>query len=117
MANLMQIMPQLEGQEMTFVQGLIKDMSDNVAQQFATSYLSQRKDPTTLLILTLLGFIGIAGINRFLTGQIGLGILYLLTGGVCLIGTIVDLIKYKDIAFQANQKIAQQVAVMVRGSN
>jgi TM2 domain-containing membrane protein YozV len=117
MANIMQIMPSLEGDEMTFVQGLIKDLNDNQAMQFANVYNSRRKDPQTILLTSLLGFIGIAGIQRFILGQIGMGLLYLFTVGFCWIGTIIDLVSHKKLTFEYNSTVAQQVAVMVRGSN
>ncbi|MEW6653185.1 MAG: TM2 domain-containing protein, partial [Bacteroidota bacterium] len=78
-------------------------------------YRSRRKDPQTILLVTLVGFLGIAGIQRFLTDQIGLGILYLLTCGICMIGTIIDLVNYKKIAFEYNQQQANQIAVMLKG--
>lgn len=69
MANIMQIMPTLESDEMTFVQGLIKEFSDNQAQQFSSIYMSRRKEPQTILITSLIGFLGVAGIQRFLLGN------------------------------------------------
>jgi len=114
MANVLQLMPELIGMEQQFVQTIIKDMSDDEAQQFANVYRVRRKDPQTILLLTLVGFLGIAGIQRFVVDQIGLGILYVLTGGICMIGTIVDLINYKNIAFEYNQKQAQEIAAMIR---
>lgn len=117
MTNVYQLMPYLEGDEMVFIQGLIKDMTEDQARQFATLYENKRKNPQTILIVTLLGFLGIAGIQRFLLNQIGMGLLYLFTAGLCVIGTIIDLVKYKKLTFEYNSKIAQQVAVMVKGSN
>ncbi|MFN0158149.1 MAG: TM2 domain-containing protein [Bacteroidota bacterium] len=117
MANILQLMPNLEGDEMVYIQGLIKDMPDNQAQQFANIYNSRRKDPQTIMLTTLLGFIVIAGVQRFILGQMGMGLLYLFTGGLCIIGTIIDLVNYKKLAFEFNSSAAQQVAVMVRASN
>lgn len=114
MANVLQLLPELIGEEQAFINNIIKDMDDDGAQQFANVYRVRRKDPQTILLLTLVGFLGIAGIQRFIVDQIGLGILYLLTGGICMIGTIVDLINYKSIAFEYNIKQAQQIAAMVR---
>ena len=114
MPNAFQLMPSLEPDEITFVQMLIKDMNDSQAQQFAMAYMSRRKDPSNMLLFTLLGFVWIAGIQRFVLGQIGLGIIYLLTLGLCFIGTIVDLINYKKLAYEYNTKQAQQVAGMMR---
>jgi len=57
MANVFQLMPGLEGEEMAYIQELIKDMSDEKAQQFAMSYMSRRKDPTNILIFAVIGFV------------------------------------------------------------
>ena len=113
MANLLTLMPNLEPDELNFVQMLLKDADDNKQQQFALIYNSRRKDPQTILLLTLIGFLGIAGVQRFVIDQIGMGLLYLFTGGLCVIGTIVDLINHKSLAFDFNQKVARQVAGMV----
>lgn len=114
MANVLQLLPELMGEEQAFINNIIKDMDDDAAQQFSNVYRVRRKDPQTILLLTLVGFLGIAGIQRFIVDQIGMGILYLLTGGICMIGTIVDLINYKSIAFEYNIQQAQQIAAMVR---
>ena len=114
MANIFQQMPFLEGEELLYIQELVKDFDESRAQQFASVYSSRRKDPTTIMILTLLGFLGIAGIQRFILDQIGMGILYFLTAGLCLIGTIIDLVNYKKLAFEYNSRQAQQVASLVK---
>lgn len=114
MPNAFQLMPNLEGDEMAFVNELIKDMSDAQAQQFAIAYMSRRKDPSNMLLFAIIGFLGIAGIQRFVINQIGMGILFLFTGGLCLIGTIVDIVNHKKLAFEYNSKQAQQVAAMMK---
>lgn len=48
----------------------------------------QFKDPTVLLLVSI--FLGTLGIDRFMLGQIGMGILKLLTCGLCGILTIID---------------------------
>ena len=114
MANVYELMPEIMGEEQMYIAGLIKNLDDNQARNFANIYRTRRRDPQTILLLTLVGFLGIAGIQRFITDQIGLGILYLLTGGICMIGTIIDLVNYKKIAFEYNQKQANQIAVMIK---
>lgn len=114
MPNVLQLMPTLEGEEMAFVQELIKDMNDSQAQQFAIAYMARRKDPSNMLIFAVIGLLGIAGIQRFVINQVGMGILYLLTCGLCLIGTIIDIVNHKKLSFEYNSKQAQQVAAMMR---
>ena len=114
MPNIFQLLPSLEGEEMAYVQSLINDMTDTQAQQFAMAYSARRKDPTTILILALVGFVGFAGIHRFMINHIGLGILYFFTAGLCFIGTIVDLVNYRKLAFEHNSVAAQQVAAMIK---
>ena len=46
------------------------------------------KEPTTILIISL--FLGTFGIDRFMLGDTGLGVLKLLTAGCCGIMTIID---------------------------
>ncbi|MCX6641128.1 MAG: TM2 domain-containing protein [bacterium] len=116
MANIMQIMPYLAGDEMVYIQGLIKDFDDNQAQQFANVYNYRRKDPNTILLTALLGFVGVAGVHRVLLNNIGMGILYFFTAGICFIGTIIDLVNYQKLTFEFNSRMAQQVAVIVKGS-
>lgn len=114
MANIMQLLPELEGDEMVFVQTLTKDLDDDKIQMFANSYRSRRKDPKTLLLVSLVGFLGIAGIQRFMVDQTGMGLLYLFTGGFCGIGTIIDIVTAKKLAFTYNQAQAQQISLMIR---
>lgn len=116
MANIYEILPEIMGEEQFYISGMIKNMDDKQAQQFANIYRTRRKDPQTILLVTLVGFLGLAGIQRFLTDQIGLGILYLLTWGICMIGTIIDLVNYKKIAFEYNQKQAAQIMMMFKNS-
>ena len=116
MANVLQFLPEIMGDEQVLINGLIKDMDDQAAQQFANVYRVRRKDPQMILLLTLVGFLGVAGIQRFLVDQIGMGILYVLTAGLCFIGTIVDLVNYKRIALEYNQLQAQQIWAMLKTS-
>lgn len=114
MARVIDVLPEISGEEMLYVQALIKDVDDDKARSFASVYRSRRKDPQMILITTLLGFVGFAGVHRFIIGQIGMGILYFFTAGLCLIGTIVDLVNHQKLAFEHNQKIANEVLSMIR---
>ena len=116
MANVLKILPELQGQEMAYAQQLVKDMEEDQAMLFANIYRARRRDPQMILITCLLGFFGISGVHRLLLNHIGMGILYLFTAGLCLIGTIVDLVNYQKLAFDYNRKIADEVAMMAKGS-
>jgi len=114
MARIIDVLPEVTGEEMIYIQNLIKDMNDENARTFASVYRARRKDPQLILILTLLGFVCFAGIQRMILNQIGMGILYFLTGGLCFIGTIIDLVNYQKLAFEANRKIAEEVVISIR---
>lgn len=88
-------------------------MDDEQAGLFAQVYRARRKDSQMVLILALLGFFGFAGLHRFVLGQIGLGILYFFTLGLCWIGTIVDLVNYKSLAYEYNIKVAHETLSMM----
>lgn len=53
-----------------------------------TLQATELKDPTTILLVSI--FLGTLGIDRFMIGDIGMGILKLLTAGLCEILTIID---------------------------
>lgn len=114
MARILNLLPELEADELNSVQSVVQDMPDSEAEQFANIYRARRKDPQAVLITTILGFFLVAGIQRFYLGQIGMGLLYLFTGGLCLVGTIIDLVNYKRLAYEFNVKEAQHVRNMMR---
>jgi len=93
-------------EEFTFVQQATASLNEGQQKYFMSIYYNKRRNPQDLLLATLAGFLGVSGIQRFLTDQIGMGILYFFTGGFCFIGTIVDLINYKSLANEYNQKMA-----------
>ncbi|TVR16703.1 MAG: TM2 domain-containing protein [Balneolaceae bacterium] len=108
MKKIFTLLPELEGDESQYVSMIIEEMTDEKAKTFAAIYRSRRRDPVLLLVLALIGLIGVAGVHRFFVGHIGMGILYFLTAGLCFIGTIVDMINYKNFAFEYNRKIAKE---------
>ncbi len=114
MARIIDVLPEVNGEEMVYLQNLVKDMDAETAQRFASVYRTRRREPMLILITAIIGFFGIAGIHRFLIGDIGLGILYIFTAGLCFIGTIVDLVNYQKLAFEYNRKVADEVVLMIR---
>lgn len=70
-------------------------------QKFSLLTTIELKDPTTILLVSI--FLGGLGIDRFMIGDTGMGILKLLTVGCCGILTIIDWFtiskKAKDLNF------------------
>ena len=58
------------------------------------------KDPNVMLIISI--FLGSIGVDRFMLGDIGMGILKLLTAGLCGILTIIDWFTISKKTKQAN---------------
>lgn len=101
-------------EEYSYLQQVMVGMDERQTQNFLMFYSGKRKSPQDILLFTILGFLGIAGIQRFVVGQMGMGILYILTAGLCFIGTIVDVINHKSIATDYNQKAAYESLQMVK---
>lgn len=112
--NLLMHIPGISHEELMFVGEAAKGLTDEQEKNFIMIYSGRRKDPQMILILTLIGFVGAAGIQRFMLNQIGMGILYLLTGGLCVIGTIVDLINYQKMTFDFNKKMIVESVQMAQ---
>ncbi len=112
--NLLYSLKGMTPQELTFLQQLMAEMTEEQAQKFVMFYSGKRQSPGDILIFTLLGFVGVSGVQRFVTRQIGMGILYFFTAGLCLIGTIVDLINHRSLALDYNQDVAVECAQMAR---
>jgi len=65
--------------------------------------LREIRSTGTAYILCIIGFFGFAGIHRFYLGRPLTGLLWLFTGGLCWIGTIVDLILIPDMVDSENR--------------
>lgn len=101
-------LPGITTEEMAVLHQATNDLTDAQKQNFYMIYSSKRRSPQDILIFTLLGFIGIAGVQRFMVGQVMMGLFYFFTGGFCFIGTIVDLINHQSLANEYNQKMAYE---------
>ena len=112
--NLYMMISGMTPEEMSFLQGMMKDLTEDQQKQFLMIYQSKRREPQMMLLLACIGFVGAAGIQRFVIGEIGMGVLYLLTGGLCLIGTIIDIVNHKTLALPYNQKMAYETLQMMK---
>lgn len=68
------------------------------------------KDPTIMLIISL--FLGGLGVDRFMLGDTGVGVLKLLTGGCLGILTIIDWFSVQKKAKEKNYEIFQEAINM-----
>ena len=72
-------------EKIMYLKDKLAEMDDS---KFSLVSTIEMKDPTTMLLISL--FLGSLGIDRFMIGDTGMGILKLLTGGCCGILTIID---------------------------
>lgn len=101
-------LPGVSPEEIGLLQQATQGLNENQNKYFFMVYSGKRKSPQDMLIFCLVGTFLVPGLQRFIIGQIGMGILYLFTGGLCLIGSIVDLVNHKSLAFEYNKKVAYE---------
>lgn len=92
-------------EKMIYLREKLKTLDEN--KQLLLSSL-EFKDPTTLLLVSI--FLGSLGIDRFMLGETGMGVLKLLTGGCCGILTIID---WFSVSKKAKEKNFNQVMTML----
>jgi len=92
-----------------------KGMTDNQKMMFMSQFNSEKKDRTISIVLSLL--LGYLGVDRFYVGDTGLGILKLLTGGLCGIMYFIDWFLIMGRADEYNRAKAQEIAVVIKSQN
>lgn len=115
--NSYEAFPGMTMDEYSFIHHASAGLTQNQMTTFMAVYNSRRKNPTDILVATLFGFLGLAGIQRFMTNQILLGLLFLLTGGFLGIGTLIDAISYKSIANDYNRHLAYDCYQIAKMNN
>ncbi|MFN8261797.1 MAG: TM2 domain-containing protein [Chitinophagales bacterium] len=100
--------------EMANLKKVSSGLSEEQLRNFVSVYSSKRREPELLLIIACAGFFGVAGIQRVLVGQIGMGILFFFTGGFCAIGTILDIIHHKQLADEYNAQMADETLQLIQ---
>lgn len=100
--------------EMINLQSVTSNLSEDKIKNFVTVYSTKRREAEMILIISCVGLLGFAGIQRFLVGQIGMGLLYFFTGGLCFIGTILDIIDHKKLADEYNAQMASETLQLIQ---
>jgi TM2 domain-containing membrane protein YozV len=110
-------LPGISPEELGYIQQALAQLSENQQKYFYMSYSTKRKSPQDMLIFCIIGTFLLPGFQRFMVGQIGMGILYLFTAGLCLIGSIVDIVNHKTLALEFNQKMVYESFQISKMSN
>ena len=105
-------MPEVSVAELAAYQ---EGMSDQQKVMFLTQYSSDKKDRTIAIVLSIL--LGYLGIDRFYAGDIGLGILKLVTGGLLGIMYIVDWFLIMARIDEHNRFKAQEIAATIKATS
>ncbi|MEZ4813224.1 MAG: TM2 domain-containing protein [Caldisericia bacterium] len=84
------------------------DLSIEDRKQFITEFELRKKSNIVYLVLIL--FLGGLGIHKFYLEQTGLGIIYLLTGGIFGFGTLFDLFTFLAATYHHNDALAYRIS-------
>ncbi len=98
--------------ESTAIPYLRSEMLKMTYPQFQAMQMTEKKDPIILLLVSLLA--GTFGIDRFLLGQVGLGVVKLITCGGFGIWTIIDWILIMGEAKKKNLESFNQIVFFNR---
>ena len=110
-------LPGITPQEYSYLQTATNGLTEQQVRTFLMIYSGKRKNPSDMLLFCIIGLFVLPGLQRFIIGQIGMGILYLFTIGLCFIGSIVDIVNHKELAFEHNQRVVFESLQMVRMGN
>ena len=100
--------------EFTFMeqQMLTQDLSDQQKVLFNGQFASERRDRTLIFAVSLI--FGYLGVDRFLVGDIGWGVLKLLTFGGCGILWLIDLFLIWNRVDDFNRRKAYEILGTIR---
>ncbi|KAB2810155.1 TM2 domain-containing protein [Phaeocystidibacter luteus] len=101
--------PEATGEELYFLERLLETCDQEQLSQFARIYRTRRRDPQNVLIFAVIGLFVIPGIQRLYLNKVLMAVLYLFTAGLCLIGSIIDIVNYKEMALEYNQAVAYEI--------
>ncbi len=90
------------------IQKYSKDLCFEDRKLFIAEFELLKKSNIVYLVLIL--FLGGLGIHKFYLEQTGLGVLYLLTGGVLGFGTLFDLFTFLSATYHHNDALAYKIS-------
>ena len=100
--------------EFTFMeqQMLTQDLTEQQKVLFNGQFASEKKDRTLVFVLSVL--FGTLGVDRFMVGDVGFGILKLLTFGGCGILWLVDLFLIWGRVDDFNRRKASELVTAIK---
>lgn len=87
------------------IAALRKQLSREELEQVDRRLAMDQKSSGLIAGMAAIGFLGVAGIHRFILGDVGMGILMLVTFGGCGIWTIVDLVRANTMTQRYNNDL------------
>lgn len=88
-------------------QMLIQDLSEQQQMLFSSQYQSAKKERDTVLILSVI--LGYLGVDRFMVGDMGMGLLKLFTVGLCGLLWLFDIFTIRGKVDELNRKHANEI--------
>jgi len=88
-------------------QMMMQDLNEQQKMLFMSQYESAKKDRGTVLILSVL--LGTFGVDRFMIGDVGMGMLKLFTVGLCGILWLIDIFTIRGKVDDLNRKNANEI--------
>lgn len=85
-----------------------KTMSTEDRLMLQSQYDNERKDPTIALVLAFFG------IHYFYLGNIGLGVVFMLTFGGLGVWWLIDLFRVKKLADEYNLQKVDEISTLIR---
>ena len=95
-------------------QQLSKKLRPKDQQVFNSQYDSVKKDPGTMLILSVL--LGSMGVDRFMLSDMGMGLLKLFTFGGCGVMWLIDIFTTKERTADFNRKKAHEIFQSIKSN-
>lgn len=106
MDKVSKLLPELTGKGRNIIQGIMQNLCEKSAFEFAEIYRKKRVSAEKIMLLALLGYILLAGVHYFYLKNYSMGFKFLFSFGLFFIGTTYDISNAEDLAFEFNRKLA-----------